>query len=470
MLKLSGHGIGLLNAQYRSVLKKCLLLNVMAASLAYALPANAENSHANASGVNNNSGVATAITHLNDKMGLEIGEHKDIGSLYVDKSFQNSIYSEGDRQETGGDNQYGPWIINYQNVYIGYKYEDSTKKEVTNTIEIANRHNTNGDIDFSGGGVVVSGSEKGTTKTLLQVRNTIFTNNSVSSSTTATGRFVASGGALTTYSTKDNFIKNSTFNANYAMSGATAEGGAVSNVSAKTGENSSSLLPTVGKLTSENNAYKNNYAGNKTSDTKEKLAQFNGVNAETAQGGAIYNSGVLTSTADTFINNQVFGENAYGGAIRNAIEEGISKDDSGKVLLTNTAGVENFVGNSAKGTAKAYGGAISNAADFSATNSVFKNNSAEASKGAGGGAVANEGVYASINENYINNSVTSATFADGGAVMNTADGTFTVTGSSIFENNKALTTSSEAFDDTGKEIAGARGGAVYNAGTFNLFV
>ena len=467
MLKLSGHGIGLLNAQYRSVLKKCLLLNVMAASLAYALPANAENAHANASGVNNNSGVATAITHLNDKMGLEIGEHKDIGSLYVDKSFQNSIYSEGDRQETGGDNQYGPWIINYQNVYIGYKYEDFTPKEVTNTIEIANRHNTNGDIDFSGGGVVVSGSEKGTTNTLLQVRNTIFTNNSVSSSTTATGRFVASGGALTTYSTKDNFIKNSTFDANYAMSGATAEGGAVSNVSAETGENSSSLTPTVGKLTSENNVYKNNYAGNKTSDSNEKLAQFNEVNAETAQGGAIYNSGVLTSTADTFINNQAFGKNAYGGAIRNAIEEGISKDDSGKVLLTNTAGVENFVGNSAKGTAKAYGGAISNAADFSATNSVFKNNSAEASKGAGGGAVANGGVYASINENYINNSVTSATFAGGGAVMNAADGTFTVTGSAIFENNKALTTSSEAFDDTGKETAGARGGAVYNAGTFD---
>ena len=129
--------------------------------------------------------------------------------------------------------------------------------------------------------------------------------------------------------------------------------------------------------------------------------------------------------------------------------------------------MENFVGNSAKGTAKAYGGAISNAADFSATNSVFKNNSAEASKGAGGGAVANEGAYASINENYINNSVTSATFADGGAVMNTADGTFTVTGSAIFENNKALTTSSEAFDSTGKETAGARGGAVYNAGTFD---
>ena len=251
------------------------------------------------------------------------------------------------------------------------------------------------------------------------------------------------------------------------MSGATAEGGAVSNVSAEVGESSSTKVPTVGKLTSENNVYKNNYAGNKTSDTKEKLAQFNGVNAEKAQGGAIYNSGVLTSTADTFINNQAFGKNAYGGAIRNAIEEGISKDDSGKVSLTNTAGVENFVGNSAKGTAKAYGGAISNAADFSATNSVFKNNSVEASKGAGGGAVANEGVYASINENYINNSVTSATFADGGAVMNTADGTFTVTGSAIFENNKALTTSSEAFDDTGKETAGARGGAVYNAGTFD---
>ena len=465
MLKLSGHGIGLLNAQYRSVLKKCLLLNVMAASLAYALPANAENSHANASGVNNNSGVATAITHLNDKMGLEIGEHKDIGSLYVDKNFKNSIYSEGSRQETGGDNQYGPWIINYQNVYIGYKYEDSTKKEVTNTIEIANRHNTNGDIDFSGGGVVVSGSEKGTTNTLLQVRNTIFTNNSVSSSTTATVPFVASGGAITTYSDKDNFIKNSTFDANYAMSGATAEGGAVSNVSAKV--RGDSPIVDVGKLTSENNVYKNNYAGNKTSDSNEKLAQFNEVNAETAQGGAIYNSGVLTSTADTFINNQAFGENAYGGAIRNAIEEGISKDDSGKVLLTNTAGAENFVGNSAKGTAKAYGGAISNAADFSATNSVFKNNSAEASKGAGGGAVANEGVYASINENYINNSVTSATFADGGAVMNASDGTFTVTGSTIFENNKVLTTSSEAFDSIGKETAGARGGAVYNAGTFD---
>lgn len=463
MLKLSGHGIGLLNAQYRSVLKKCLLLNVMVASLVYALPARAENDSANASG-NYSAGVATAITHLIDKMGLEIGKDKDIGSLYVDQSFKNSIYSEGNKLETGLDNQYGPWIINYQNVYIGYRYENGAKKEVTNIIEIANRHNTNGDVEFSGGGVIVSGSEKGDTKTLLQVRNTIFTNNSVSSSTTVAEDFIASGGAITTYGTKDNnFIKNSTFDANYAMSGATAEGGAVANISAKTGESTKTV--DVGKLTSENNIYKNNYAGNKTSDTKEKLTQFNGVNAETAQGGAIYNSGVLTSTADIFNNNQSFGKNAYGGAIRNAIEEGLN--EGGEVTLTNTAGVENFSGNSAKGAEKAYGGAISNAAAFSSANSIFKNNSAEATNGAGGGAVANEGKYASITENYINNSVTSTTFADGGAVMNAAGGTFTVTGSSIYESNKALTTSSSAFDSDGKETAGARGGAVYNAGTFN---
>ena len=462
MLKLSVHGIGLLNAQYRSVLKKCLLLNVMAASLIYALPASAENAHANASGLYT-SGVATAITHLEKKMGLEIGVNKDIGTLYVDKSFENSIYSEGNDLIEGDANQYGPWIINYENVYIGYKYEDFTKKEVTNTIEIANRHNTNGDTIFFGGGVIVSGSEDDNVETVLQVRNTNFTNNSASSSSTSKGLSVASGGAITTYSNKDNFIKNSTFDANYAMSGATAEGGAVSNVSAKVRGDSPTV--DVGKLTSENNVYKNNYAGNKTSDTTGKLWQFNGVNAETAQGGAVYNSGVLISTADTFVNNQAFGENAYGGAIRNTIEGGLS--EGGKVTLTNTSGVENFVGNSAKGANEAYGGAISNAAAFSATNSVFKNNSAEASKEAGGGAVSNIGTYASINENYINNSVTSKTFADGGAVMNAVDGTITVTGSAIFENNKAQTTASEAFDDTGKETAGARGGAVYNAGIFD---
>lgn len=462
MLKLSVHGIGLLNAQYRSVLKKCLLLNVMAASLIYALPASAENAHANASGLNT-SGVATAITHLEKKMGLEIGVNNDIGKLYVDKSFDNSIYSEGNDLIVGDANQYGPWIINYQNVYIGYKYEDFTKKEVTNTIEIANRHNTNGDTIFFGGGVIVSGSEDDNVETVLQVRNTNFTNNSASSSSTSKNLLVASGGAITTYSDKDNFIKNSTFDANYVMSGATAEGGAVSNVSAKVRGDSPTV--DVGKLTSENNVYKNNYAGNKTSDSNEKLWQFKGVSAETAQGGAVYNSGVLISTADTFVNNQAFGENAYGGAIRNTIEGGLS--EGGKVTLTNTAGVENFVGNSAKGANKAYGGAISNAAAFSATNSVFKNNSAEASKEAGGGAVSNIGTYASINENYINNSVTSATFADGGAVMNAVDGTITVTGSAIFENNKAQTTARKAFDDTGKETAGARGGAVYNAGIFD---
>ena len=102
MLKLSHRGLGLLNAQYRSVLKKCFLLNMVAASIMVAAPAMADdinwtaNQTANTSGNGNDldaKGEAT-IQELPDKMATVISQAaagssnaKSIGTLFVDSNF-----------------------------------------------------------------------------------------------------------------------------------------------------------------------------------------------------------------------------------------------------------------------------------------------------------------------------------------------------------------------------------------------
>ena len=170
MLKLSHRGLGLLNAQYRSVLKKCFLLNMVAASIMVAAPAMADdnwtaNQTANASGNGNNldaKGEAT-IRELKGKMATVISQAeagssnaKPIGTLFVDDNFTEELYS------VDGTTTIGAWIYNYGDVYVGYTKDlpDGAISKVNGGVTISNKHNTDAINPTIGGGAFVNGKEK----------------------------------------------------------------------------------------------------------------------------------------------------------------------------------------------------------------------------------------------------------------------------------------------------------------------
>lgn len=459
MTKTNNHSWGLLNAQYRSVLKKCLLLNVFAGTLFAAFPAAADNAIANASGSGEGSDLTGAINYIKNDMGNEIGANKTIGHLYVDTSFTNSLYSS---TNSGATSKLGAWLWNYQDVYIGYKY-DSGKKELPQRITISNRHNTNGNLDITGGGVIQNGDEESSTIVVLNVHNVDFSNNTVSSSTTTNGNATAVGGVIHNYGTStENFVSGSTFSQNYVMSANEAFGGAIANASLSRADGTMD----VGYLKSENNSYTGNYAGNKTTDSNTLLSQFNGVTAKYAEGGAIYNSGALVSEGDIFDGNSAFGEAAFGGAIYNENVAGLV--DNLKITNTDKA-TANFINNYVSGTS-ARGGAIYNLGNIDSRDSFFSGNKIENSVKATGGAVYNDGRYISHGEIYENNSVTAEETAVGGAISNMAE--FAMEDEIVFENNMVISNAEEAFSPTSvegsyEEFGYARGGAVYNEGSMS---
>ncbi len=465
MLKLSHRGLGLLNAQYRSVLKKCFLLNMVAASIMVAAPAMADDTNWTANQTANTSGNGNdldakgqeTITELKDKMATVISQAaagssnaKSIGTLFVDSNFTNELYS------VDGTATIGAWIYNYGDVYVGYTKDlpNGDISEVSGGVTISNKHNTDA-IDLTiGGGAFANGKETGGThQPLLKVANTTFLNNSASA-TDGDTTYVAAGGALANYSSNsDGIIEKSKFTKNYVMGSGVIEGGAVANFAVIDQNNNLD----IGYMHSKNNEYTGNYAANETESTKDELTQFKNIDAENARGGAIYNSGKFVSENDTFNSNFAKGTTAQGGAIYNEAYSDATSSTTGLLTITNS-GNTNFANNSVTGTLLAEGGAIYNSATVDSTGNIFVNNSASASASeARGGAVYNNGTYNADGEQYSDNNVKAAR-ALGGAVYNDKDGKFTITGNTEYKNNYASSTGEE--DDSG-----AWGGAFYNDGT-----
>ena len=506
MLKLSHRGLGLLNAQYRSVLKKCFLLNMVAASIMVAAPAMADdnwtaNQTANASGNGNNldaKGEAT-IRELKGKMATVISQAeagssnaKPIGTLFVDDNFTEELYS------VDGTTTIGAWIYNYGDVYVGYTkdLQDGAISKKDGGVIISNKHNTDAINPTIGGGAFVNGKEAGGTyQPLLKVANTTFLNNSASSTDVDTS-YIASGGALANYSSnKEGIIENSKFTKNYVMGSGVIEGGAVANFAVI--DQNSNL--DIGYMHSKNNEYTGNYAANETESTKDELTQFKNADAKNARGGAVYNNGVFDSENDTFNSNYAKGTTARGGAVYN--------DKDGKFTITgNTEYTNNyasstgeagdfgalggafyndgtltavdgnltFSGNYVSGVEYSRGGALANGSNGNATleGTVFKNNYAlneKENKNSFGGAVYNEGEItitgATFDGNY---SKSENGIAYGGAWANASAGGDVVSPiskiiDSSFINNQAI--SNSTIEKDGNKIHGAQGGAIYNRAT-----
>ena len=507
MLKLSHRGLGLLNAQYRSVLKKCFLLNMVAASIMVAAPAMADdinwtaNQTANTSGNGNDldaKGEAT-IQELPDKMATVISQAaagssnaKSIGTLFVDSNFTKELYS------VDGTTTIGAWIYNYGDVYVGYTKDlpDGAISKVNGGVTISNKHNTDAINPTIGGGAFVNGKEAGGTyQPLLKVANTTFLNNSASS-TNGDTTYIASGGALANYSSnKEGIIENSKFTKNYVMGSGVIEGGAVANFAVI--DQNSNL--DIGYMHSKNNEYTGNYAANETESTKDELTQFKNADAENARGGAVYNNGVFDSENDTFNSNYAKGTTARGGAVYNdkdgkftitgnteytnnyASSTGEAGDSGAwggafynDGTLTAVDGNLTFSGNYVNGVEYSRGGALANGSNGNATleGTVFKNNYAlneKENKNSFGGAVYNEGEItitgATFDGNY---SKSENGIAYGGAWANASAGGDVVSPiskiiDSSFINNQAI--SNSTIEKDGNKIHGAQGGAIYNRAT-----
>ena len=434
MLKLSKSAIGLLNKQYRSVLSRCLYINLVMA-FCIASPVFANNATTDFNG-NGDSKVSDAIISLKTQMGNTIGTDKDIGTLYVNEKQTNSLYSH----QSG---HYSSWIINYNDVYIGYKNQNGRPVSALD-VEISNRHNTNADNIFFGGGVITNGGDTDS-DALLVVNNVKFMNNTASSSNFSNSdptMYIASGGVINNFSVETANVTNNQFLNNYVMSGGAAKGGAIYN---GTASNQTGAVQ-QGNMNTENNLFQGNYAGNITSDSI--LAGFVGnAIANEASGGAIYNTGILNSKNDIFKENFTTGKIAYGGAIYNGPQ---TNNTGGTFVLNNTNGEINFEGNYANSDVAdgaSYGGAIYNAGNFTSQNSIFLNNHAYM-----GGAIYNTGNYSSINEKFDTNYGNET----GGAIINTSN--FTISGNSSFINNYIEATT----------FASGYGGAITNTGTLTI--
>ena len=490
MLKLSRNGIGLLTTQYRSVLRKCLLLNICAAGVFAFLP------------MANATVYDSASTPRFQYMGMTVygkdAEHTTDDIAYI---YGNAGYNLKEVMNDGGgsasDTHNDAWVRNKGRVFFGY---NTSGVQVVSTV-VSHKHNItvlNG-LAINGGGVI-SNMNNDNNNTTLNIYRTEFNDNSATrflnefSAKDTTG--MAAGGAISNYSSNQADIVRSSFNENYVMHFNHAAGGAIYN-------GSNALYGTTvvsGSIESSGGStYVNNHAGNELmeystyvegdpSQVKSKILDvwknnsndtINGDLSILATGGAIHNEGSYISNNDRFEYNHAIGETSKGGAIYNDKNSQYPAlgDFGGEVNLDGIVTfVNNYVGQGKTATSgsivygsTAYGGAIYNDGDLniasaSDTNMVYFGNDestlgsagnyAMASSLAAGGAIYNDTDgdikairYNSIFKENFARSVSSGN-ALGGAIANF--GKISLEGGS-FTNNRAISANGSAF-----------GGAIYN--------
>ena len=497
MMKLTRTGIGLLTRQYRSVLKKCFLINVGL----YALLAPAASL---------TTATAVAVTAMPNVAQADYPVHNVPAGTTVDKiddAFTNNtitnvtgayVYNSGtinyiDAVVSGNTSGSGHSLIYNNNAviknilgyYVGNKAQSTSS--IDNGIVLFNKAGTIDKIDasfinnqmlggsdpngaiFTSGGIIkqlygnfIGNSVSATTSASFGVMGAaayLVSNVGdvdglfIGNSSTNSGTTKSEAGAIyvengTTDSLNGSFIKNFTS----ANSGA-AYGGAISNKS------------TIGAIGAANDKalFIGNYAQSESSN---------------AQGGAIYNAGTIsgdinadfignyTDSRGTFSGGAIYSEGTISGKI---IGNFIGNSATALVPVGGAVDIQsgsigglsgNFINNSiSSSSGNSFGGAVYLNSSNTATtvDGLFLNNSAKstnsnASNGqAWGGGLQNDAKINTLNANFINNStITSVGSSNGGAIYNanvitnlTAD----------FINNSATSTSGTA-----------RGGAIYNNG------
>ena len=443
MLKLSRNGLGVLSSQYKSVLKKCAFLNMIAAGMFMFAP------QAQAvdfiDGTNNDSAQLDTLK----AMGTTVAKYdasgttpqSTYGTLYITGSPANTNTKE--LFSTASDVSAG-WIVNYGKVFFGEESTASGIIQVPATIK--DKHNllnsTVSDVmPAQGGGVIRNDtSSKTGVSAWTNIVGTTFENNSSTdfSKYNVTGSgivAIAAGGVVSNVGIYDRdkapsyevASKNSVYKNNYTMQFVYADGGAMYNGLVSAYGDGVKLARTI----SIGDTFEFNHTGNEdmsqamydevreavtsgvtTNITQEWNAQKqyatanpNGVSHQ-ARGGAIFNAGDFEITDGTFKYNYTTGDLAYGGAIYNTDRQTPDADtdfrsDASHMIIM---GTNTFLGNSAMAVANDYrgvarGGAISNEGsklniDYGnysekAANITFKANYVKSKYNSFGGAIYN---------------------------------------------------------------------------------
>ena len=425
MLKLTRTGIGLLTRQYRSVLKKCFLIN---AGLFFALApavANAESkSHIDVKG-------NETVTLIEGKF-----ENLNASSGVIDPIRGGAIYNAGSIT-----NIYGDFITNVSSQDGGAIYSNGTIGGISG--RFLNNYSGNGGAVYFG----ISGYS-----TANKISG-VFEGNSSSTRS----------GAIDIYSVGHIGTIEGTFNNNYS-----SWGGAISN------RDGNVIIDSI-KAT-----FTGNYAnGNMDADVR------GGAILNQSQSSASYGFPLIGQISGTFSGNYALGttKKAYGGAIFNGSDSTISniydatfignyaKSESDEAIggtiynegtITNIGSADNpvlFQDNYVTSESNsAQGGAIWNSGNIGTIYADFIDNRATSGSTGGdtgnaqGAAIHNSGtiglVVGDFKGNIASNTVGNVGGNDGGAVYNS--GTMSITGS-FYDNS-----------------AGACAGAILNTGTMNL--
>lgn len=505
MLKLSRTGIGLLSAQYRSVLKKCFFLNLAAAGIiACSSPAAAEVVHGYL-----NAGDPTVGGLLND----------DFGNLINGDGTGDSIHN-ADGVVAQGLAMYGnniayrvnnfsqeAWIRNEGTIGIGYSYTSDytnpTWGAYPTTTTISNVHSVSESNRVNAGSVLMNNDITHTYNEVpfngykIEVQNAVFSQNTRSSF--SDGNSDVYGGVIGNVRDSDTQnkmnITNSTFSQNYAMSNKDIKGGVVYNGSVETQYGTSEYKASNAYIYSTSNTYSNNGAYNNNLGVtsgqlyddvvKAWVENYNSVAAANAYGGVIYNESTFESSGDTYNNNKVVAmENAQGGAIYNTIATyaqsaaagGDTWTTQGVLIVNDGTFRENSVSGGDLSDSLVAGGAIANikgTATIGGDDIFYENVVQVGYAGEGmGGAVVNDGTMTfSGTQNFENNEVYTDSHSKsyGGAVANLS-GAMTFDGTQTFLGNKShvLPSSVTSVEYTEDNVGGAiasLGGTVENVAT-----
>mgnify|MGYP004662911801 CR=1 FL=1 len=488
-MKYTRNALGLLNAQYRSVLKKCLLINLGLFALG-AGAANAEDYSIKAEDLSTSKNITWK------EIGADEYEADNPNMLKVELSADKAQYFEYTYKQPEGGKVYNTRQEGKEGALTGditADFKDSISNvnggalanAAGNTLNITGDF-LNNQIDNTGsgnwGGAIYNEgtlSLKGDMIGNHIVRNggayggAIYNNKSTAQITEIIGNYIgnylvsntnfAYGGAIVNDNGAVIGKIEGKFIGNYAIGNLNrdgylgAEGGAVYNAS-------STIKSIVGEFI-------NNY-------TKNVSGQGG------ADGGAISNrgaSGIIGSIEAVFINNYStsFEDTAYGGAIFNSsakmgniigdfsgnYTKSVNNTSDGGAIYNNSGTINeikgNFTSNYSLGYGRTSGGAINNNSDgiIGSITGNFDGNYAESNGGAAevrGGALLNTGNITKLTGSFNNNhALTNGTFAIGGALANMYDPKGITTLSGNFSNNFAQTTG--AGDN-----AYAQGGAIYN--------
>lgn len=470
MIKSHNHTLGMLNAQYRSVLKKCWQLNLLAAGIALGLT-----SAALADGTKDD--AQKEGSEVQHPFTVEPGRVLMMRGSFVDSEEYNESYITQNGtgivkiqkvldDAAGSGSSSGSGQTSSSGTTISNKTINAISSEVAKSIS-GGVVRANGNITANTGDGLIQINCDGDTQ---EVQTATFDNNMIKASELEKidGASLSLNGAVLASATADENVtsrdKNFVIRANNVIFSNNEI--VITDARYDSVEKKKPVSVNGGAIYVAGSA--------KISDGKfiGNQAVINSVVSagQTARGGAIFNKGYMDLERLTFSNNQVSAENAYGGALYNDKAEVNSNNEMLSKLKVNDS---SFSGNIVNAGKIGMGGAIYNNSitETTISNSSFSNNSitvdndkkviSDTLQGFGG-AVYNSGKIkisaATADVEITNNTISikgemTDENARGGAIYNDNNGTFELdaTRNIVISSNKA-----------------GLGGALYNAGTFNV--